>query len=231
VRRLANTPQGAGVGTNGGMPECCADPPPLPGKQVLLSPFTNLDVTEVPERAAKLDASRRALTIMLRSWTGIILLASDERVGLAAVLHLLSDPSIEEAIRTAVFEVLEEVLKPMVSDHVSPPGTDGHGGGVGPARRAVSDLRLPPRGLSWWCVQVTSSLRQPSRIPAEYRSTAAPQADVVWEGEGGDSGWAGGGGLPEVHNLWDSYLAFLLAVLIKCGLLECLTVRGSREVG
>ena len=80
-----------------------------------MSPFTNLDVAEAPERAATLEASRRALTIMLRSWTGIAVLASDERNGLAAVLNLLSDHTIDETIRSAIFEVLEEVLKPLVS--------------------------------------------------------------------------------------------------------------------
>jgi hypothetical protein len=40
--------------------------------QVLLSPFTNLDLTDVTERGTRLEASRRALTVMMKSWAGLI---------------------------------------------------------------------------------------------------------------------------------------------------------------
>lgn len=40
---------------------------------MLLSPLTNLDLTDVTERASKLEASRRALAIMLRTWAGVML--------------------------------------------------------------------------------------------------------------------------------------------------------------
>jgi hypothetical protein len=51
---------------------------------------------------------------MLQSWVGIMLLASDERKGLAALLHLLSDHSVDDTTRAALFDTLEDVLKPLV---------------------------------------------------------------------------------------------------------------------
>ena len=82
---------------------------------------------------------------------------------------------------------------------------------------------------------MTSSLQQPSRIPAEYRSApcaSSPRSAWGGQGEGSEDRKRGGDeeAAVEVHNLLDSYLAFLLAVLIKCGLLECLTVRAGERL-
>jgi hypothetical protein len=44
-------------------------------------------------------------------------LASDERKGLAAVLTLLSDESVGDVVRSALLDVLEDVLHPLVRLH------------------------------------------------------------------------------------------------------------------
>lgn len=47
-------------------------------------------------------------------------LASDDRKGLAAVLTLLSDESVGDVVRSALLDVLEDVLHPLVSLRPSP---------------------------------------------------------------------------------------------------------------
>lgn len=61
------------------------------------------------------QASRRALLVLLRSWAGVALLASNERKGLKALLHgVLGDASVDPSVRMALFEVLEALLRPLV---------------------------------------------------------------------------------------------------------------------
>ena len=77
------------------------------------SPSITYLPTYLPPSLSK-KASRRALLIMLRSWAGIILLASDERKGLRTLLRILCDDCIDPVIRSAVFEVLDDLLRPLV---------------------------------------------------------------------------------------------------------------------
>ena len=90
---------------------------PLVDLQLVLSPWTNLDMLmeASPERAALLACGQRALKVLLRTWTGVAVLASDTRKGLKAlVVGVLGDDSVDMTVRLALFAVLDEVLRPLL---------------------------------------------------------------------------------------------------------------------
>ena len=74
-----------------------------------------IPLTHSPTHPNAQQAGRRALLVLLRSWAGVTLLATHERKGLRALLHgVLGDASVDPAVRLAVFEVLEALLRPLV---------------------------------------------------------------------------------------------------------------------
>ena len=74
-------------------------------------------------------AAKRALCIMLRSWVGIILLASDP-CGLRAVLELLSQPDVDPAIQKDIVDLVYDVFTPALVDKASGCGDGAPGSGA-----------------------------------------------------------------------------------------------------
>ena len=75
---------------------------------ILLAPFTETDVPAGSERRQRWNASRAALVMIMRSWTGILLLASEPRGGLRSLVKLLVQPvgeDVQKAVLGTIFEI------------------------------------------------------------------------------------------------------------------------------
>jgi hypothetical protein len=97
--------------------------------QKLLCVFTDTDAPDSPERETKKKTATEALVMMMRSWTGILILSSDE-YGLKSIIRLMSLPDkVKGAVwaRNAVTDLLFEIL-----EVVKVPGFSGFGlrGGI-----------------------------------------------------------------------------------------------------
>ena len=99
---------------------------------LVLAPFTDLD-SEPAEQAARWKAAKNAFVILMRSWTGVIQLTSDE-LGLPTLVRLLRDSKVHSKAQGAILDAIAEVFEPVSSKikkvrgahkpHVRPPGLD-----------------------------------------------------------------------------------------------------------
>ncbi|OQS07508.1 hypothetical protein THRCLA_00484 [Thraustotheca clavata] len=76
--------------------------------QVLLAPFTDTDAPSGTERRQRWTASRNAIVMMMRSWTGILLLTSNPQ-GLRSLVQLLVQP-VGEDVQKAVLATICEIF-------------------------------------------------------------------------------------------------------------------------
>ena len=99
---------------------------PMHDVQRLLAPFTDIDFQLSSDRAEVWAASRRALVLMLRSWTGIVVLSSDPH-GLSSILNLLRDHAVDAALQFAILDFVVEPLHPVMNAFRKMPlkGPDG----------------------------------------------------------------------------------------------------------
>ena len=77
----------------------------------LFAAFTDLDVVVGAERSGKWKRSSVALITILRSYTGIILLATDPN-GLKGIMNLISDDTVDSATQNAVLAFIKDVFAP-----------------------------------------------------------------------------------------------------------------------
>lgn len=113
---------------------------------------------------------------------------------------MLGDGAVDPAVRLALFEVLEALLRPLVRACVRVPVF-------------VCVCMSVCIYLVWWIHRTSNhkTLQQHKQLASFFlaQQHQQQQADAS----------------PAPHNLVESYLAFLLPVLLHCGLLESLTVR------
>ena len=77
----------------------------------ILSAFTDLDAVNNAERSQRWDTSRGAVEITMKSFSGILLLASDAS-GLPSLMRLIEDGTAEKGVQIAVLDVVRAILKP-----------------------------------------------------------------------------------------------------------------------
>ncbi|CAM9222945.1 unnamed protein product, partial [Choristocarpus tenellus] len=82
----------------------------------LLSGFTDLDAPVGPKRVQRWEATRTALVVVMRSWTGLHLVASDPR-GLVTLMQLLRAPSAatseDDGLHDVILETLLDIFTPL----------------------------------------------------------------------------------------------------------------------
>ncbi|KAL8025270.1 putative armadillo-like helical, rapamycin-insensitive companion of mTOR domain, Pianissimo family [Plasmopara halstedii] len=81
---------------------------PFVDSQVLLAPFTDTDLPAGNERRQRWMASRNAIVMMMRSWTGIVVLTSNPQ-GLQSLIQLLVRP-VGEDVQKAVLSTICEIF-------------------------------------------------------------------------------------------------------------------------
>ncbi|KDO20660.1 hypothetical protein SPRG_13413 [Saprolegnia parasitica CBS 223.65] len=83
--------------------------------QVLLAPFTDTDAPAGTERRQRWSASRNAIVMMMRSWTGILLLTSNPQ-GLKSLIQLLVQPVGDDVQKAVLATICEIFYKPTSLD-------------------------------------------------------------------------------------------------------------------
>eukprot|EP00605_Chrysophyceae_sp_TOSAG23-4_P002480 GSChrysophyteH1.ASY1.ANO1.2743.1 assembled CDS len=78
-----------------------------------VAPFTDVDTTE-SEMRHRWNASKCALVVILRSWSGIACLAEDP-IGLPSIVGLLRDTSAPDALKDSILDAFLEVFEPIFS--------------------------------------------------------------------------------------------------------------------
>ena len=76
---------------------------------ILFAPFTETDIPAGTERRQRWAASRNAIVTMMRSWTGILMLASEPRGGLRSLVELLLSP-VSEDVQKEILSTLCEIF-------------------------------------------------------------------------------------------------------------------------
>mmetsp|Transcript_21477 Transcript_21477/g.31154 ORF Transcript_21477/g.31154 Transcript_21477/m.31154 type:complete len:1569 (+) Transcript_21477:93-4799(+) len=82
--------------------------------QCLLSPFTDLDTVRGDDSLKRWDLAKAALVTMMRSFGGVVELTSD-RMGLPAVVQLLSDPNVSAVVKDAILDCIMEIFEPVIN--------------------------------------------------------------------------------------------------------------------
>ncbi|CAM9115932.1 unnamed protein product [Discosporangium mesarthrocarpum] len=172
----------------------------------LLSGFTDLDTSIGPERMQRWQATRSALVVLMRSWTGLHLVASDPR-GLVTLMQVLRAPSAatseDHGLHDVILETMWDIFAPLVGmcrGH-TPDGT------VNRHRDAsMGDRPLIPS------------------IGMAGVSTPAPPGSAAVGGGGGIRHKAGPG--YEAPNLLNSYGAMVCAAFVHCGVIPSLSALG-----
>ncbi|OQR91495.1 hypothetical protein ACHHYP_04658 [Achlya hypogyna] len=83
--------------------------------QVLLAPFTDTDAPAGTERRQRWTASRNAIVMMMRSWTGILLVTSNPQ-GLKSLVQLLVQPVGDDVQKAVLATICEIFYKPTSLD-------------------------------------------------------------------------------------------------------------------
>ncbi|GAB5362804.1 hypothetical protein AAMO2058_000830100 [Amorphochlora amoebiformis] len=102
--------------------------------QHILSVFTDTESPETQEKEARRVASAKALMIIMRSWTGIFILASD-KVGLRSLVDILSLPASFRGSswsKDAVFMLLLQILSVVKSEDLTTHKAKGIWKSMGP---------------------------------------------------------------------------------------------------
>ncbi|KAI9907033.1 hypothetical protein PsorP6_003890 [Peronosclerospora sorghi] len=81
---------------------------PFVDSQVLLAPFTDTDLPAGNERRQRWIASRNAIVTMMRTWTGMVVLASNPQ-GLQSLIQLLVRP-VGEDVQKAILSTICEIF-------------------------------------------------------------------------------------------------------------------------
>eukprot|EP00466_Bigelowiella_natans_P000276 jgi/Bigna1/66212/fgenesh1_pg.1_\ len=102
--------------------------------QHMLSVFTDTETPETQEKEQRRVASHKALMIIMRSWTGIFILASDQQ-GLKSLVEILSLPSTVKGSswsKDAVFMLLLNILNVVKSEDLATHKSKGIWKNMGP---------------------------------------------------------------------------------------------------
>lgn len=81
--------------------------------KVLLSPLTDLD-SDPNDLKGKWQAAKNSITLLMKSWVGIILLTSDD-LALPTIVKLLRDPKIPSHVQENILDLFQSILEPVVS--------------------------------------------------------------------------------------------------------------------
>lgn len=166
----------------------------------LFSVFTDLTAPPSPEREQLRAAAQRALVTMLRSFTGILTLTSNQKAlkSLFQMLALPSNVSGAQWAREAVFEILAEILKVVRSSELL----------------EFRKSRLPPEAAA-----ASSAISAPG---ADSGAGGGARLSAAVGGGGGGLRYSTMGRTAgsRPRNLLHGYMAITLLVLINAGLVE-----------
>eukprot|EP00002_Diphylleia_rotans_P005434 TRINITY_DN1456_c0_g1_i3.p1 TRINITY_DN1456_c0_g1~~TRINITY_DN1456_c0_g1_i3.p1 ORF type:complete len:936 (-),score=158.70 TRINITY_DN1456_c0_g1_i3:822-3629(-) len=109
--------------------------------EVILAPFTEPFFQEGPDRDARLNASRIAVITMMKSWTGIICLSSDQH-GLRTIVEALRLPSKET--KKVVLSTIAEIFRFPSSVQIRASQSVNHGNSK-EHNMYMSPSDIPPR--------------------------------------------------------------------------------------
>eukprot|EP01035_Chromulina_nebulosa_P018274 gene18274-23951_t len=81
--------------------------------RTLLSPLTDLDTDSSVDQIQRWTAAKVALVILMRTWTGIILITSDE-LGLPTLVSMLKDSKISVELQNIMIDAISEIFEPII---------------------------------------------------------------------------------------------------------------------
>ena len=115
--------------------------------QVLFSAFTDVDAPPGVDRTVRWGRAKAAIVLLMRSFVGVIMLASDPQ-GLRSLFNLVCDETVEAELQIAVLQVIEEVVNPILQrpDYVqknSQSSGNGNGGNGGNAAQHGTNSNTP----------------------------------------------------------------------------------------
>ena len=80
----------------------------------ILAPFTDLDTSNERSTQEKRKCAKRAIKIILRSWTGIIILTSDPSC-LSSFVNLLEKKGVSKSVQEDIIDTIAEIFEPLVN--------------------------------------------------------------------------------------------------------------------
>ena len=164
--------------------------------QMIFAPFTDSDGKVDGLRQQRLEASGRVIVTMMRSWTGLFFLCSDE-FGLRTLVMTLLLPERQQ-IKQCIFETIVNILR-IAAPNVSKRSMQGGSGDHGVVSGLVSPEASPFGQRNSTRARAVSSTSGSSSF---VRTELAPR--------------------PPPCNLLDNYAAVLVLALVHAGLLEAL---------
>lgn len=189
--------------------------------QMLFAPFTDSDVKIDAARRKRIEASGRVIVTMMRSWTGLFFLCSDE-FGLRTLVRTLLLPNRTE-IKQFIFKTIVDILRiaaPTISAQsvglsgvaAAPPASHAMAAGGGCAPGESSPFGQPNRTRAR-AVSATGSGAGGSSLSGARSSEVFMRTELAPR--------------PAPSNLLDNYAAVLVLALVHAGLLEALQRLGE----